>query len=55
MSIVADIKREGLAAVLRNALELDGIELALAGQDEAALPREALLQLVGRTRSSSRR
>jgi histidinol dehydrogenase len=50
MSIVADIKREGLTAVRRHALELDGVEPALALADDAALPREALLQLADRVR-----
>jgi histidinol dehydrogenase len=50
MSIAADIKSEGLAAVRRHALELDGVEPALAQPDDAALPREALLQLADRVR-----
>jgi histidinol dehydrogenase len=49
VTIVSEIKEEGLAAVRRWSLELDGVEPARA---EAAgdLPREALLELAGRVR-----
>jgi histidinol dehydrogenase len=50
MTIVAEIKREGDAAVRRWALELDGIEPAPAVADPELLPRDALLALADRVR-----
>lgn len=50
MSIVAEIKREGLEAVRRYALELDGVEPARAVPDGVGLPRGALLALADRVR-----
>ena len=50
MSVVAEIKTEGDAAVRRWALELDGAEPARAVPDAAALPREAILALADRVR-----
>src|SRR4029077_2241495 len=50
MSIVSDIKHEGEAAVRRWALELDGVEPALAVPEPELLPRDALLALADRVR-----
>jgi histidinol dehydrogenase len=50
MSIVSEVKAEGLAAVLRWAVELDGVEPARAIADRASLPRKAILELAGRVR-----
>ncbi len=50
MSIVAEIKREGDAAVRRWALELDGAEPVRAVPDHSLLPREAVLALADRVR-----
>jgi histidinol dehydrogenase len=50
MSIVAEIKRDGEAAVRRWALELDGVEPAPAVADATQLPRQALLDLADRVR-----
>jgi len=50
VSIVADVKAGGEAAVRRWALELDGAEPAPAAPDATALPREALLALADRVR-----
>ncbi len=50
MSIVAEIKEDGDAAVRRWALELDGVEPALAVAEPDLLPRAALLDLADRVR-----
>src|SRR5262249_37939937 len=50
MSIVAEIKREGDAAVRRWAVELDGVEPAPAVAEPELLPRDALLALADRVR-----
>ncbi|HZT16906.1 MAG TPA: histidinol dehydrogenase [Gaiellaceae bacterium] len=50
MTIAADVKERGLAAVREWALELDGVEPARAEPDAAGLPREALLTLAERVR-----
>ena len=50
MSIVAEIKRDGVEAVRRWALELDGAEPARAVPEPGLLPREALLELADRVR-----
>ena len=50
MSIVAEIKADGDAAVRKWALELDGVEPARAVADASALPREAILALADRVR-----
>jgi histidinol dehydrogenase len=50
MTIVSDIKQEGDAAVKRWALELDGVEPALAVAEPDLLPRDALLALADRVR-----
>ena len=50
MSIVSEIKEDGLAAVERWALELDGVAPARATPDAPDLPREAILQLADRVR-----
>jgi histidinol dehydrogenase len=50
MSVVAEIKAEGINAVRRWALELDGVEPGRAVADPEALPREALLALADRVR-----
>src|SRR6185436_3440260 len=50
VTIVGEIKVEGDRAVRKYALELDGVEPALAVADAALLPREALLDLAGRVR-----
>lgn len=50
MSIVADVKRDGDAAVRKWALELDGAEPARAVPDPAGLPRDAVLALADRVR-----
>ena len=50
MSIVADIKSGGDAAVRRWALELDGVEPARAVAEPELLPRDALLALADRVR-----
>src|SRR5262249_17593660 len=50
MSMVAEIKREGDAAVRRWALELDGVEPAPAVAEPELLPRDALLALADRVR-----
>lgn len=50
MTIVADVKARGPAAVREWALELDGVEPARAEPDRDALPREAVLALADRVR-----
>jgi histidinol dehydrogenase len=50
MSIVAEIKREGDAAVRRWALELDGVEPARAVAEPELLPRDAVFALADRVR-----
>ncbi len=50
MSIVAEIKADGEAAVRKWALELDGAEPARAVPEPDLLPREALLALADRVR-----
>jgi histidinol dehydrogenase len=50
VSIAGDVKERGLEAVREWALELDGVEPALAAPDEAGLPRDALLALADRVR-----
>jgi histidinol dehydrogenase len=50
VSIVADVKARGLAAVREWALELDGVEPALAEPDDAGLPSAAILTLADRVR-----
>lgn len=50
MSILSDVKAEGMDAVDRWALEFDGVAPARAIPDAAGLPREALLQLADRVR-----
>ena len=50
MSIVAEIKQDGEAAVRKWALELDGVEPARAVADESKLPRDAILELADRVR-----
>jgi histidinol dehydrogenase len=50
VTIVADVKARGLAAVREWALELDGVEPARAVRDGEKLPREALLALADRVR-----
>jgi histidinol dehydrogenase len=50
VTIVSEIRDEGLEAVRRWALELDGAEPARARPDDDGLPREALLELADRVR-----
>lgn len=50
MTIVAEVKRSGLAAVSKWALELDGVEPARAVADASNLPRQATLDLADRVR-----
>jgi histidinol dehydrogenase len=50
MSIVSQIKVEGEDAVIRWALELDGVEPVRAQPTEADFPRDALLALADRVR-----
>ena len=50
MTIVSEIREEGLEAVRRWALELDGAEPARAEPDDEGLPGEALLELADRVR-----
>jgi histidinol dehydrogenase len=50
VTIVADVKARGLAAVHEWALKLDGVEPARANADAEGLPREALLELADRVR-----
>jgi histidinol dehydrogenase len=50
MTIVSDIKAEGMEAVRRWAVELDGVEPARAVPEPEGLPREALLALADRVR-----
>jgi histidinol dehydrogenase len=50
VTIVADVKARGLAAVHDWALKLDGVEPARANADAEGLPREALLELADRVR-----
>ena len=50
MTIVAEVKRSGLAAVSKWALELDGVEPARAVADAPNLPRQAILDLADRVR-----
>jgi histidinol dehydrogenase len=50
MTIVAEIKADGDAAVRKWALELDGVEPARAEPDASALPRDAVLALADRVR-----
>jgi histidinol dehydrogenase len=50
VSIVSEIRDEGMEAVRRWSLELDGVEPARAVADPDALPREALLALASRVR-----
>ena len=50
MSIVAEIKEGGEAAVRKWALELDGVEPERAVADASVLPREAVLALADRVR-----
>ncbi|HEY3922806.1 MAG TPA: histidinol dehydrogenase, partial [Gaiellaceae bacterium] len=50
MSIVAEIKESGDAAVRKWALELDGVEPARAVPDASSLPRDAVLALGDRVR-----
>ena len=50
MSIVAEVKAEGMDAVRRWSLELDGVEPARAVPEPEALPREAVLALADRVR-----
>ncbi len=50
MTIVSEVKADGLDAVRRWALELDGVEPARALADPSALPREAILALADRVR-----
>jgi len=50
MSIVSQIKEEGLDAVSRWAVELDGVEPMRAQPTESSIPREALLALADRVR-----
>jgi len=50
VSIVAEIKAGGEAAVRKWALELDGAEPALAEPDDTSLPRDAVLALADRVR-----
>jgi histidinol dehydrogenase len=50
MTVVSEIRAEGMEAVRRWALELDGSEPARAVADPAALPRAELLALADRVR-----
>lgn len=50
MTIVADIKRDGLDAVTRYSLELDGIAPSRATPDTSELPADELLALARRVR-----
>ena len=50
MSIVSEVKAQGMDAVRRWALELDGVEPARAVPDPDALPRDAVLALADRVR-----
>ena len=50
MSIVADIKRDGLDAVTRYALELDGVAPTRATPDTSLLPVDEVLTLARRVR-----
>lgn len=50
MSVVSEIKAEGMEAVRRWSLQLDGVEPERATADPDALPREALLALADRVR-----
>ena len=50
MTVVSDIREQGMDAVRRWALELDGVEPARAVADPDVLPREALLALADRVR-----
>ncbi|HVV58596.1 MAG TPA: histidinol dehydrogenase [Gaiellaceae bacterium] len=50
MSVVSEIKAEGMEAVRRWSLQLDGVEPERATADPDALPREALLALTDRVR-----
>jgi histidinol dehydrogenase len=50
VTIVADIKEQGLEAVRRWAVELDGVEPARAEPDAPELPRDAVLALADRVR-----
>src|SRR4051794_26049327 len=50
MSIVAEIKAEGDAAVRRWAVELDGAEPARAVPEPELVPRDAVLGLAARVR-----
>jgi histidinol dehydrogenase len=50
VTVAAEVKEEGLAAVRRWSLELDGVEPARAEADDAGLPREAIMELADRVR-----
>jgi histidinol dehydrogenase len=50
LSIVAEIKRDGMGAVRKWALELDGVAPEPAVAEPGLLPRDALLALAGRVR-----
>jgi histidinol dehydrogenase len=50
MTIVAEVRERGLAAVREWAVRLDGAEPARAAADDHGLPREALLALADRVR-----
>ncbi|HEX3806933.1 MAG TPA: histidinol dehydrogenase [Gaiellaceae bacterium] len=50
MSIVSEIKAEGMEAVRRWALELDGVEPTLCVDSTQSVPREAVLDLADRVR-----
>jgi histidinol dehydrogenase len=50
VTVAAEVKEEGLAAVRRWSLELDGVEPARAEVDDAGLPREAIMELADRVR-----
>ena len=50
MTIVSEIKAEGMAAVRRWSFELDGVEPERAVADGTGLPREAILALADRVR-----
>jgi histidinol dehydrogenase len=50
VSVVAEIKAEGMEAVRRWSLKLDGVEPERAVADPDALPRDALLALADRVR-----
>ena len=50
MSIAGDIKRDGMDAVRRYAVQFDGVEPTRALPGETGLPREALHALAGRVR-----